>query len=88
MSYYKEQIPEIIERLKTAIEQCKDVISQSIDVELADDKLHAVLKGKRMATDDAMFYAKQIDVLEAELSGKSLDESKPDKNIVKKFSKQ
>ncbi|MEN9655108.1 MAG: Cellulophaga phage phi18:3 [Bacteroidota bacterium] len=84
MSYYKEQIPEIIERLKIAIEQCKEVISQTIDVELADDKLHAVLKGKRMATEDAMFYAKQIDVLEAELSGKNTEETETN-NPVKRF---
>lgn len=70
MSYYKEQLPELIANLKIAITQCSAIISQEIDSTLNDDKLHAVLKAKRMATDDVKFYAKEIDVLEAELSGK------------------
>ncbi|WP_395073891.1 hypothetical protein [Flavobacterium sp.] len=88
MSYYKEQLPELIANLKIAITQCSAIISQEIDSTLNDDKLHAVLKAKRMATDDVKFYAKEIDVLEAELTGKVLDEQKADKNLVKKFSKQ
>ena len=73
MSYYKEQIPQIITNLKLAVKQCLDIIAQDIDAQLADDKLHAALKGKRMATEDVKFYAKEIDTLEAELSGKSLE---------------
>lgn len=89
MSYYKEQIPDIIEKYKIAIEQCKMVISQPIDVDLADDKLHAVLKGKRMAAEDVKFYAKDIDVLESELSGKPLEKTSSEEgNVVKKFTKQ
>jgi hypothetical protein len=90
MSYYKEQIPEIIESLKTAINQCMVIISQPIDSEIADDKLHAVLKAKRMATDDVKFYAKEVDLLEAELSGKPIDgkEIEIEGNVTNKFSKQ
>lgn len=88
MSYYKEQIPEIIENLKVAVQQCLDIIKQEIDSTLADDKLHAALKGKRMATEDVKFYAKEIDLLDAESKGIVLEEQKADKNIVKNFSKQ
>lgn len=69
MSYYKEQIPEIIENLKVAVQQCLDIIKQPIDSTLADDKLHAALKGKRMATEDVKFYAKEVDSLQNEALG-------------------
>ena len=88
MSYYKEQIPELIEQIKIAMQQCMSLISQEIDPTLNDDKLHAALKGKRVAVEDVKFYAKEIDSLNAELLGKVLDEQKADKNLVKKFSKQ
>lgn len=75
MSYYKEQIPVMIEKYKAAQMQCLDIVDKKIDVEdLTDDKLHAVLKGKRMAAEDAKWYAKEVDVLQDELEGK--DEEK------------
>lgn len=67
-SHYKETIPKLIENMKTAIDQCLDIVSMSIDSELSDDKLHAVLKAKRMAAEDSEFYAKRIDSLEKELN--------------------
>ena len=73
MGYYKEQIPAIIINLKIAVTQCMEIISQEIDATLNDDKLHAVLKAKRMATEDVKFYSKEIESLEAELSGKKND---------------
>lgn len=90
MSYYKKQIPEIIDNLKIAIDQCKEIISQNIDPTLADDKLHNVLKAKRMATEDIKFYAKEIDILNDELHGKKENQSteEEEKSIIKKFTKQ
>lgn len=76
MSYYKEQIPTIIANLKIAVSQCLNIIKQEIDDELADDKLHNALKGKRMATEDVKFYAKEIDLLTAEAKGEKLEEEK------------
>ena len=88
MSYYKEQIPELITNIKIAIDQCMAIVSQPIDADLNDDKLHAALKGKRVAVEDIKFYAKEVDILQDEYDGKVADESKLDKNLVKKFSKQ
>ena len=87
MGYYKEQIPILIENIKTAIEQCHNVIKESIDIDLSDDKMHAVLKGKRMAVDDVKHYAKEVELLEAELLGVKLETEDDDKNITKKYSK-
>lgn len=67
MSYYKDQIPAMIDKYKAAMKQCLDIIDQEIDGELSDDKLHSALKGKRMAAEDAKWYAKEVDVLEGEL---------------------
>jgi SMC interacting uncharacterized protein involved in chromosome segregation len=80
MSYYKEQVPELIIRMKTTIKQCLDIVSQKIDTELNDDKLHAVLKAKRMATEDVKFYAKEIDTLQNELDG-ILEETDEEKKV-------
>jgi hypothetical protein len=89
-TYYKQQIPSLISNIKIAINQCMDIISQEIDGTLNDDKLHAVLKAKRMATEDVKFYSKEIDLLEAELLGKTEDktDAEVEGNVVKKFTKQ
>lgn len=83
-AYYKDQIPEIIENLKIAVEQCKNIIKQAIDEDLADDKLHAALKGKRMATEDIKYYFEQINYFEAELSGKKEEVVKKKVSVAKK----
>lgn len=82
MSYYKDQIPTIIEKYKTAMTQCLDIIDQEIDSTLSDDKLHSALKGKKMAAEDAKWYAKEVDMLENELSGKI--EETEQKSVAKK----
>lgn len=68
ISHYKETIPKLINNMKTAINQCLEIVSMDIDSEISDDKLHAVLKAKRMAAEDSEFYAKRIDSLEKELN--------------------
>jgi len=82
MSYYKEQIPELIEQIKIAMQQCMSLISQEIDPTLNDDKLHAALKGKRVAVEDVKFYAKEIDALQNEMLGIEL-ESNETRNFAK-----
>ena len=44
-----------------------------IDTELSDDKLHNVLKAKKMAGEDAKYYSQEIDILENELKGKDVE---------------
>lgn len=85
MSYYKELIPEMIKKFKIATKQCMTIIEQEIDGEISDDKLHAVLKAKRMAAEDAKYYSKEIDALEDELTG--ADKEKEHSSPVKKHSK-
>jgi hypothetical protein len=74
MSFYKENIPNIIERCKEALTQCLEIIDRPIDGDLSDDKLHNALKGKRMAAEDAKWYAREVDNLQNELLDKSNEE--------------
>lgn len=77
MSFYKDNIPGIIDKYKTAMNQCLAIVDKEIDGDLSDDKLHSALKGKRMAAEDAKWYAKEVDLLENELSGKEDEDNKP-----------
>ena len=69
MSFYKDNIEVIIEKYKTAMAQCLEIVDKKIDDDLSDDKLHNALKGKRMAAEDAKWYAKEVDALENESKG-------------------
>lgn len=69
MSFYKDNIEVIIKKYKTAMSQCLAIVDKKIDSDLSDDKLHNALKGKRMAAEDAKWYAKEVDALENEMNG-------------------
>ena len=69
-NFYRETIPKIIEKYKIAVKQCLDVIEKDFEEdELTSDKLHNVLKAKKMASEDVIYYAKQIEALENEMNG-------------------
>lgn len=88
VSYYKETIPTLIENYKLAVQQCLEIIKQPIDDKISDDKLHAVLKSKRMASEDAKFYAKEVDSLLDDMNGVSVSEEETTTtNTVKKYSR-
>lgn len=72
-SHYKQTIPKLIKKYKEAIEQCLNIVGMEIDTEISDDKLHNVLKAKRMAGEDAKYYAQEIDILENEIKGKDTE---------------
>jgi len=86
-SFYEEVKSTLIEKYKTLVEQCYSVIDRSIQDEISDDKLHNVLKAKRMAAEDAKYYAKEIESLENEMNGVETIEDKPT-NALKKYTKK
>jgi len=88
MSYYKEQIPSIVEKCKTVMMQCLKIIDQPIDEDLSDDKLHSALKGKRMAAEDAKWYAREVDVLNAELNDEEVEKQATTTNPAKRYSRK
>ena len=87
-TYYEGIKSDLIDRYKILVEQCFDIMEKDIDDKITDDKLHNVLKAKRMASEDAKFYAKEIESLENESNG--IDAVDPDKpvNPLKKFTKK
>lgn len=87
-NYYKTKLPELVEKYKTAIDQCLEIIGNPIDEGLADDKLHNVLKAKRMAGEDVKFYAKEVENLENEINGLETEEELTSKNPLKRFTKK
>ncbi len=90
-NFYKDSIPELIKQYKLAHKQCLDIVGQDIDDELSDDKLHNVLKAKRMAGEDARYYAMEIDNLENEMNGVETPEeveAKEAKSWTKKRAKK
>lgn len=62
-SYYLEQLPTLIEKLKNMVERNYEIIDRKLDAELKDDKLHTMLKARRMAAEDADWGLKKIDEL-------------------------
>jgi hypothetical protein len=68
-TYYKENLPMLIQKLKTSVSQTLSVIDREIDEDLTGDKFVNVLKAKRQASEDVIWTLKRIDELEIELSG-------------------
>lgn len=75
----------MIKKYKTAMTQCLDIIDQEISGELSDDKLHSALKGKKMAAEDAKWYAREVDSLQNELDGTEDDKEVKKPNRTKQF---
>jgi len=69
IGYYKEQLPKLIEKLKSMVTKNLDLIDADITGDLTEDKNHAVLKGRRMAAEDCDWAMQKIEELEAKLSG-------------------
>ena len=68
-SYYKENLPDLIKRLKNSISKIETIIDADIEDAITDDKLFNVLKAKRQASEDVIWTLKRIDELENELNG-------------------
>ena len=72
-TYYKQNLPNLIVRLKNSITKIENIIDDDIDYEITDDKLFNVLKAKRQASEDVIWTLKKIDELENELNGKVVE---------------
>jgi hypothetical protein len=68
-NYYKEMIPKLIAKYEGLVEQCFEIMAEPIDTDLTGDKRFNELKSKRQASEDAKYYAKEIDLLNNELNG-------------------
>ena len=64
-TFYKDSLIVHIESLKTAIKMNTDVIIQSVEADLSEDKYVNVIKARRMASDDNLYYYEEIKRIEA-----------------------
>lgn len=87
---YEKTVEQLIDKMEIAIEQCLSIIEQDITPGISEDKMHNVLKGKRQATEDAIFYANEIDKFEKVLSGDTSEEVEEpyEKNPLKRHTKK
>ena len=91
-SYYRDNLPKLIDRLKNSVEKTLEVIDKDIADELTDDKYLNVLKARRQASEDVIWTLKRIDELENEMNGiepeykeeKSLEPINPTKKFARK----
>lgn len=81
-TYYRQNLPDLISDLKIAVNNNRSVITQSVTTDLSEDKYLNVLKARRMAAEDTIYFLKEIDKLEDELSGKTKDESTSNESSV------
>lgn len=84
-SYYWETIPRLIEKHKSMVDECLKILGQKIKADMSDDKMHNVIKSKRMAAETAEWGAKEIDRLTKELEADATQEIKKE---VKNYSEQ
>jgi hypothetical protein len=68
MSYYKDTVPKLIKELKSMVKECLKIAGDKIDADMSDDKMHNVIKSKRMAAEQVIWASQEIDALEAELN--------------------
>jgi hypothetical protein len=78
-SYYKQNLPNLIQRLKNSVDTISEIIDKDIEDDITDDKLFNVLKSKRQASEDVIWTLKRIDDLEKELN--EVEEEKDIKKI-------
>lgn len=88
-TYYKDTLPKLVEKYKIAVDQCLDVIKRELPNDITEDKFVNILKSKRMASEDAKYYAKEIDLLENEINGvEAVEEETTTTSTVKKYTKK
>ena len=78
-SYYRETIPELIKNLKIMFELNLEVIYIELDDGedgITDDKLHNVIKSRKVGAEDSEWALMKIDELETELNSKEEDNMK------------
>lgn len=89
ITYYKENLPLLIEELKKAVKQALEVIGRGIDEDLTGDKYVNVLRAKRQASEDVIWNLKKIDELENEVNGvEEVIEEVVSSNPAKRFAQK
>jgi antitoxin component HigA of HigAB toxin-antitoxin module len=67
-TYYKDTMPRLVSEYKKALEECLKIVGSKIDIDINDDKMFNVLKGKKEAGEQVKFYCKEIEAIENEIN--------------------
>lgn len=67
--YYKENLAKLIKRMENSIDQTLEVIDKEIDEKITDDKYINILKARKQAAEDVIWFMKRIGELKKELLG-------------------
>ena len=86
-TFYKDTMPRLVEKYKSALEDCLDIVGKKVDADLNDDKIFNALKGRKEAGEQVKFYAKEIEELENEMNG-IYETQEPEKTGAEKYTKQ
>lgn len=83
VSYYKETLPEIIEKLKEMVENNLLIVGKNISVLLKDNKIKLALESRRLAVEDIIWACKEIDAMEGVLQDVTQGEKLRDDSFYK-----
>ena len=70
-TFYIDSLIDHVESLKKAIKMNTDVIRQDVGTDLSEDKYVNVIKSRRMASDDNLYYYEEIKRIEEIINGKN-----------------
>jgi len=68
-SFRKQNLPEYIEKLKTVVDKDLEIMTKEVENDIDSDKYYNILKGRRMAANDAISMSKKIDLLHKDIEG-------------------
>ena len=68
-NYYKETLPDLIEKIKGMVDENMKIVDTDIDDSITEDKNLNILKARKTASEDIRWAISKVDTLEKELNG-------------------
>ena len=88
MSYLKERIPELIDKIKLNIDYLESIIEASSEQALGDEKVLNVIRAKKEAREELMKCYTEVEKLESTQSGKAQEKDTTNLHPTKRFASQ
>jgi hypothetical protein len=88
MSYLKERIPELIDKIKLNIDYLESIIEASSEQALGDEKVLNVIRAKKEAREELMKCYTEVEKLESTQSGKDQEKDTTNLHPTKRFASQ
>jgi hypothetical protein len=88
MSYFKERIPKLIDKIKLNIIYLESIIESSSEEELGGEKVLNVIRAKKEAREELMKCYNEVERLESIHSGKDQEKDTTNLHPTKRFASQ